>query len=270
MKLIVFLLIGFCAISKAVAADPNSLQTVSENRIGLSAGYYYYREPSLDMVLDAPLVGIDYSGIYKFNPQWFVQADARYAYGRANYSGSGTQKNIPNWYYELRGLLGRDFQINDHVLAPYGGLGYRYLMDDQTGVTSTGSASYRRESTYWYIPVGITHRMRLGVNRLETNLEFDYLIQGTQVSHLSDTIGKNGITQYGDISNAQNRGFGARFSSLYQFEKWSMGPYITYWNIGQSNTVTTNATINATQYQVRAYEPSNYTVEAGLRIAYRF
>lgn len=270
MRHVLCSLISFCVISNALATETNSLQTVTENRIGLSAGYYYYREPSLNVVLDAPLVGIDYSGIYKFNSQWFVQGDARFAYGQATYYGTGIQKNIPNWYYELRGLIGRDFQVSDHVLAPYGGLGYRYLLDDQTGVTSTGFASYRRESSYWYIPLGITHRMRLGANRLETNIEFDYLIQGTQVSYLSDTIGKNGITQYGDISNTQNRGFGARFSSLYQFQKWSIGPYITYWNIGQSNTVTTNATINATQYIVRAYEPANYTIETGLRISYRF
>lgn len=251
-------------------ANSTNLQTITENRLGLTAGYYYYREPSLNVVLDAPLLGLDYTGTYALKNHWFIQGDARYAYGRATYYGSGTQTNIPNWYYELRGLLGRDFTIKDHILAPYIGIGYRYLMDDQTGVTTTGSASYRRESNYWYIPVGVTHRMKLGANRLETNLEFDYLIQGKQVSHLSDTVGKNGISEFGDVSNTQYRGFGIKFSTQYQFEKWGVGPYLSYWNIAQSNTVNTNATINATQYQVRAYEPSNYTIEAGIKVVYRF
>ncbi len=268
MRVIIGLLCLIC--SSLSYANPNGLQTSTENRLGITAGYYYYREPSLNVVLDAPLVGLDYSGTYALKNHWFLQADARFTYGQATYHGSGTQSNIPNWYYELRGFLGRDYVIQDHVLAPYLGVGYRYLMDDQTGVTSTGSASYRRESNYWYIPVGVTHRMRFGSDRLETNLEFDYLIQGKQVSHLSDTVGKNGISQFGDVTNTQRRGFGIKFSSQYQFEKWGVGPYLSYWNIAQSNTVNTNATIDATQYQVRAYEPSNYTIEAGIKVVYRF
>jgi len=144
---------------------PSSIATQSSNVIGLTFSYYQYKETSLDVTINAPLLGLDYTGTYAFGNDWFVKADTRLAYGLAKYSGSGTQSNIPYSYLDLRGLLGSDLSFSDlggFVLAPYTGIGYRYLFDNHTGQTSTGANSYQRTSTYWYLPIGLTHRMPVG------------------------------------------------------------------------------------------------------------
>lgn len=256
--------------SFAYAQDPSvNIATQTGNTLGLSISGYQYKEPSLDVVINSALVGVDYTGTYAFGNDWFVKADARYAYGRAKYIGSGTQSNIPYSYYDLRGLLGYDFtfsELGGFVLAPYTGIGYRYLFDDQSGQTSSGANSYQRSSTYLYLPIGVTHRMKVNeVHKLETNFEYDYLIQGTQVSSLSQAS-----TYLPDVTNQQYRGYGLRLSSMYQFSNWSVGPYINYWNIQNSNTVTQTITVNRVNYRFSAYEPANITVEAGIKVAYSF
>ena len=223
----------------------------------------------MDVEISAPLVGVDYTGTYAFGNDWLAKADVPYAYGSAKYTGSGTQSNIPYSYYDLRGLFGYDFHFSElggFVLAPFTGIGYRYLFDNQTGPTSSGANAYQRPSTYVYLPIGITHRMKVNeAHKLETVFEYDYLIQGTQVSHLSQAA-----SYLPDITNQQFRGYGLRFSSMYQFSEWSVGPYVTYWNIQNSNTVTNPISVNGVNYRLTAYEPANNTIEAGIKVAYSF
>ena len=67
MRVIIGLLCLIC--SSLSYANPSGLQTSTENRLGITAGDYYYREPSLNVVLDAQLVGLDYSGTYSLKNQ---------------------------------------------------------------------------------------------------------------------------------------------------------------------------------------------------------
>lgn len=246
-----------------------SIGTQTGNTLGLTLSGYQYKEPSLGVTISAPLVGVDYTGTYAFDNDWFVRADARYAYGSAKYSGSGTQSNIPYSYYDLRGLFGYDFsfsEVGGFVLAPFTGIGYRYLFDNQAGPTSSGANSYNRTSNYLYLPIGVTHRMQVNdTHKLETVFEYDYLIQGTQVSYLSQAG-----SYLPDVTNQQFRGYGLRLSSMYQFSEWSIGPYVTYWNIQNSNSVTNTITVNRVNYRLTAYEPANNTIEAGIKVTYSF
>ena len=274
---------GICALlalglshtvfAQAKKESPNPLATKTSNTVGVTVSGYQYLEPNIepgvDVSLKATMVGIDYSGIYAFAQGWYARGDLHYAYGPAKYSGSGTQSNIPYYYGEARGLSGYDFNfsaLGGFVLAPYMGLGYRYLFDNQGGQTSTGQYAYQRSSSYFYVPIGVTHRMMVNdTHRIETAIEYDYLIQGKQMTKLSQAS-----SYLPNITNQQNQGYGLRFSSMYQFEKWSVGPFVTYWNIGQSNTY--NGTINAGRRTASfsAYEPANNTIEAGLKVAYSF
>lgn len=271
MKYIKFIPISLLALTLSVYAQNSSVTVATQtgNTLGLTLSGYQYREPSLDVTINAALLGIDYAGIYAFGNDWFVKGDARYAYGRAKYMGSGTENNIPYSYYDLRGLFGHDISfagLGGFVLAPYTGLGYRYLLDNQGGQTTTGANSYQRSSTYVYLPIGVTHRMKINdIHKLETNFEYDYLIQGTQVSRLSQAA-----PYIADVTNQQFRGYGLRLSSMYQFDTWSVGPYVTYWNIQNSNLATQNITVNRVNYRLTAYEPANTTVEAGIKVAYSF
>jgi hypothetical protein len=45
--------------------------------------------------------------------------------------------------------------------VPYAGLGFRYLYNDLRGTSSTGAIGYRRESHYFYVPLGVTLRVPL-------------------------------------------------------------------------------------------------------------
>jgi len=265
------LLSAKAAYAQDAAAQESSinLATQTGNTLGLTLSGYQYKEPSVSVTINAPLVGLDYTGTYAFGNDWFVKADARFAYGTAKYTGSGTQSNIPYSYYDLRGLFGHDFSFSElggFVLAPYSGIGYRYLFDNQGGQTTTGANSYQRTSTYVYLPIGVTHRMKVNdIHKLETTFEYDYLIQGTQVSNLSQAA-----SYLPNVTNQQNHGYGLRLSSMYQFDAWSIGPYVTYWNIAQSNSVTSPIIVNGRAGKITAYEPANSTVELGLKLAYSF
>ena len=269
-------LLGLLLSAKAAYAQDTSAQessinlaTQTGNTLGLTVSGYQYKEPSLSVTINAPLVGLDYTGTYAFGNDWFVKADARFAYGAAKYSGSGTQSNIPYSYYDLRGLFGYDFsflELGGFVLAPYSGIGYRYLFDNQGGQTTAGTNSYQRTSTYVYLPIGVTHRMKVNdIHKLETTFEYDYLIQGTQVSNLSQAA-----AYLPNVTNQQNHGYGLRLSSMYQFDEWSVGPYVTYWNIAQSNSVTSPTIANGKAGTITAYEPANTTIELGIKLSYSF
>jgi hypothetical protein len=244
----------------------SSLSTISESSIGLSLIGYKYDEPNV-MTLKARKVGIDYSGTHAFNPQWprgeqgwFVRGELQYAVGDADYSSpsSGTLNGTENYYYEIRGQLGRDFQMKGYVLAPYVGLGFRYLFHDLRGTTSTGNSGYRRENDLQTASVGFTHRMQLsGGVRLSTTFEYMHILKGVQVAKLSDVGG--GLT---DVEMDQNSGHGLRLSSMWRVNQWSFGPTLTYWNIKDSEVASSGGR--------NWVEPKNKTTELGFKSNFHF
>ena len=264
-----FLFLNQIVIAQTKDVNANSLATETGNTIGVTISGYRYKEPAPNVVINAALFGLDYAGTYAFGNDWFVKAGGRFTYGTAKYSGNGTQSNIPYYYWDLRGLAGYDFsfaELGGYTLAPFTGFGYRYLFDDQKDTTTIGSNSYQRSSTYLYVPVGITHRMKVNdIHQLETSLEYDYLIQGAQASYLSQSS-----AYLSNVTNHQYRGYGLRFTSMYQFDNWSVGPYVYYWSIQNSNYVTQSTTVGSTRYTSTWYEPGNSTIELGIKLAYTF
>jgi hypothetical protein len=238
------------------------LSTVSGHELGLTISNYFYKEQSLDVDIKGQNKGgVAYTGTLAFGGNWFAKADLRYVNGKVDYSGSGTTKGNPDWYYDARGLFGKDFIVSGHVIAPYAGYGYRYLFNDLRGTLTTGAEGYRRESNYWYIPIGINHKMHLtGHSKLETIIEYDHLLDGKQVSRLSDVPG------YSDVKNNQNKGYGYRISSAYIENNWALGPYFYYWNINQSEIVV----VNGVTQTFAVYEPKNNTKELGFKVSYKF
>ena len=242
------------ALPLACPAQSAELATRTGNEIGVTVSSYKYTEPS-NMSIKATKIGIEYSGTWARNSEWFALARLRYANGNGDYSsvGTGTMSDRPDWYYEIKGAVGRDFLFGDYSLSPYVGLGYRYLFNDLRGLSSTGNQGYRRESNYFTLPIGVMHRMNLSDQaQLLTTLEYDQLIRGRQESKLSD------ISPPGpDASNTQRRGYGLQLSAMYQTSRWSVGPYLLVWRLGESerNAVT---------------EPKNDTSEFGVRSAFRF
>lgn len=219
---------------------------------------YHYQEPDISVLMEGLKYGLEATGTYTFSG-WFVSGGARFAYGLVDYKGSGTDKDHSDYIWEIRATGGRDFMLGRVNVSPYTGLGYRFLYNDNRGVTSTGALGYERESQYVYIPFGVTPRFNLFNNgsRIALNLEYDLFLYGNQRSYLSKTR-----LSAEDLENEQDRGWGLRGSILYEGENWSAGPFFNYWNIATSSR---NCNVD-----LCGYEPMNQTYEFGLRLAYRF
>ena len=255
-------LAGCLVAPAALAQQRTDLSTRSGHDVGVTLTNYKYSEPGV-MAIKARKIGFDYSITHAIgsewpnrNNGWFVRADLRYATGKGDYSSnsSGTQNDLPDWYYEVRGLLGKDFDFGGYSLSPYAGLGYRYLFNDLRGTTSVGSQGYRRESRYTTLPIGVTHKINLANQKqLLTTLEYDFLVSGQADAKLSDSsLGR------ADLSFKQSSGYGLRFSTLVRFDTWSVGPSLVLWRIKDSETVSSFR------------EPRNNTLEFGVKASYHF
>jgi len=262
--------------SGAMAQNTLSLKTQTGNEIGLTLSSYSYREPSLNVSMKANNVGIDYTGRYAFGNDWFVFGYANYNNGPVKYSGSGTQSGIPQYYFDIKAAVGYDFDLQGIQLSPYIGIGYRFL-DQQWGgtSTSTGALGYDRQSTYYYLPIGIINRFAVSDKTaiVETTFEYDYFLSGNQFSGLSTVNGtRNGstITDFTDSNNSQKSGYGWNLTVMYKRNTWGVGPYFKYWSIKDSETNTSVVRINGTSYLTTNYEPANNTKEYGIKAIYRF
>jgi hypothetical protein len=266
-----FLLMSMLILSTGFAAAQHGavdLKTQSANQLGLTFSSYTYDEPSLNVKMTALNLGVEYLGTYAFQNDWFVLGQIDYSNGPAKYSGSGTASGIPQYYVNLKAAFGRDFAFDRFVLSPYIGFGYRYLDQALGGViTSTGAAGYDRRSTYNYLPIGVMHRFAVNDNKakLETTLEYNYLISGNQYSGLA------GANPYlVNQNNAQNSGYGINLTVLYKQGQWGFGPYYKYWNIADSKTNTNSFVADGFRYTYTVKEPANTTNEFGLKLTYSF
>lgn len=262
---LVLLLTNALQPSVALPQD-KALATAKENILGVSVSRYEYDEPGV-MTVKAPKVGFDYSVTHVFPTLWpqvntrrFVRGEFRYAtaIGQADYSSpiSGTLNNTNNWYVEARALFGSDLDMGSYVLAPYIGLGLRYLHHDLRGTTSAGQLGYRRDTSYTSASVGLTHKTRLNaLSQLHSTVEYVHLLQGRHEAMFSDSGGV-------DVKIDQKRGYGLRLSSLWRFDTWSIGPAVTYWDIDRACAVNS---LGAT-----VCEPKNTTTEIGLKLGYHF
>lgn len=250
-----------------LAQGQEAAMTRSGHEMAVSMSGYSFDEPSV-MTIKATKIAVDYSGTHAFRPDWphrsegwYVRGDLRFAGGKADYDSSlsGTIHDHPDWYIETRGLVGKDFVVGEAVLSPYVGIGYRYLFNDLRGTSSTGALGYRRESHYYSLPLGVTHRVRLSSGtELSTLVEYAPLLRGRQESMLTDAN-----AALPNVSNLQRRGYGLRLGATLRMGRWSVGPLLSWWRIENSDSVTTATGAVFT-------EPRNQTREVGLRVGYHF
>ncbi|MEX0958512.1 MAG: outer membrane beta-barrel protein [Burkholderiales bacterium] len=239
-------------------ADPG--RTWRGWELGGQLSNYRFEEPDFGVKIQGPKAGV--TGAYTFSGKrkLFFRMDGRLAYGSLDYEGSGTLDSIPNWIFEVRGVLGKDFLPGSRTsLSPFAGLGYRYLYNDFRGTTSTGAVGYQRFSRYLYLPLGLTARFKLGDSWvIAPTIEYDFFIKGEQVSQLSDTnLG------FGDVTNSQDDGYGYRVSLMAEKGAWAFGPWMHYWKIERSDIVPVSSSIGF-------FEPKNETREFGFDVKYRF
>ncbi len=243
-----------------------SLKTKDTIEIGLQTYWYKYEEEvdgNFFMSTTGQKYGLSLTGIKNISNDIYVIGDIHYATGDVEYKSASGKGDVSDHMYEARLLLGEERITNGILWSSFIGLGYRFLYND---LRDLGSGGYRRESQYIYIPIGVTNRFRVNhKSRISTTVEYDYLAQGKQKSYLSD-IGPAYAAVFGDPVNKQNRGHGLRFNTTYEEESWSIGLFVNYWKLQDSEV---NYYYD-TPFVYGIMEPENDTKEVGLQVKYRF
>lgn len=266
----------------AVSNQPAGAQTSGQTNLGTLPGFeiggqfsdYRYQEhvTADDDFMHETGIKVGLTGSYtRFVYQgFFLTGDFRFAFSDNDYTSAsrGTKDDVPDYLFDIRVLAGKDFFATGPMLngryigiTPFIGLGYRNLYNDLTGQTSRGAYGYSRDSTYFYLPVGLTHRFGIGGDaRIGLTTEYDQLIEGWQEINLGD-ISPN----YTNVTTEQHGGFGLRGSVMYERETWSIGPFVNYWNINKSD----RGTYTFRGIPQGEFEMHNQTIEYGLQARYR-
>ncbi len=250
-------------VSQAHAAE--RLETWSGYTLGVQASGYQYTEPSI-MELRGKKLGLTAQATDNLGDRYYAATAMRYAFGKLNYTSpiSGLKNDNPDYLLDWTGTGGRDYVSGKYALSPYAGIGYRVLLNDLRGQTSAGASGYRRLSQYWYVPVGVTHRMGVGGRSLvSTNIEYEHLVYGTQKSYLTDF---DPAYPAGNPVNRQRKGYGFKLSTAFEQDNWSLGVFYYHWDVRESET---NYYALPQGGLLSVKEPSNSTNEYGVQFKYR-
>jgi len=290
-------------VDTSVDQNPGtSLFNSRVNTFSLAGLFYYYHYDERDKIKKFTGEWNGGEGKYIFRPQPgnllynpiinFFSFEGSYASGKNNKTGNTTktdgstvkviEKNVPGNMFNLRTLLGRDFlPLTNLRLTPYLGFGIRYKADQSGGYyqllnDGTPVIGYDRSEIYYYIPIGLTSDLLINdINEISLNLEYDYLVKGTENDHFSDANQYTDVPAFGNVTSnngsfSQNRGFGLR-SSIKYLRHFSLvdtfiEPYIEYWNINASKS----ATVYETGQNTTTNAHKNNTVELGCKFGIEF
>ncbi len=274
-------------------AEENPVKTVSKKEvlvtrrhtfdIGTEVYHNRYTERDVGVFITGAMTG--YYGRYMYRPAYgnflnnsiinVYRLEGRFSQGKVDYKGSAPDRRTDKTY-EIRGIVGKEYILSDQSrVTPYFGFGYRYLLDPSNGHSSTNDginffAGYDRKSHYFYIPIGATVDIPAADNtEISLNVEYDYFLQGTQKSYLSDIDQFNSSPSF-DVSDHQDKGFGIRGSIrlLKHFDPIDiyMEPFIRFWNIEDSKVDQTVILGNSEL----GLEPHNTTTEIGSKFGMQF
>jgi len=196
--------------------------------------------------------------------KWMLRGEARFAFGDGKYEGGiGTTPltidNVGDRAFEVRLLVGPDFPNETTMFTLFTGLAYRYLHND-TRRGAVDWSAYERESRYLYLPLGAEMTSQLGDGwSWGLSGELDVFLWGNQSSH-STLFWK--FMGWDVDDTYQPRGSGMRGSIKLQKKGDKVDliiePFIRYWKINES------------EITGGGYEPTNSTLEAGVRIMLGF
>ena len=226
-----------------------------DKKIGIYLSDISYEEPAF-MSENGSMIGM--LGSYGIYGDYMLKFEANYAEGFIDYVGSGSFEAYDH-IIELRELGGINYVLeNGTNLIPFIGLGYRYLNDDSTNtISTTGASGYEREQSYIYIPIGFEYKQPAKKNgwQINSNLEYDLFLQGTNHTNLGSIPG------YYDITLNQFKGYGYRISLQFinknKEKTYITEPFYKHWHIDTSdNTIDPNG--------ISFVEPENTSDEIGI------
>ena len=243
-------------------------------RIGAEVSSYEYKEPGL-MKLSGMMYGfsteyLNNGGVGRIKGSVPIQLRGRLNYMRGDditYDGSyhsgGSLKNTgkSGYFFDTAFLGGAELKLGGNFsAAPYMGLAYRYLIDNDDG----GPGDYKRKQTYIYLPIGADWKKPLPSGwSLAINTELDVLLRGDNTSYVKHYYGTN-------LKFKQDSGWGLRLSVKTEKDFKAVGvfvePFYRYWDIAKSNSV--RYTYGGLLHE--AWEPKNRTNEYGLKFGVTF
>lgn len=277
-KYLVIPAICLAFLTQQVQADE---ETVKKHifSFDLENSYFIYKEPGV-MKERGVMYGL--GGSYTYNIPFasksnklFITAEVRSLWGKLDYksSESGEMNKIPERLVEPRFLGGYSIEVGKSSLASYTGLGYRYLKDDSAGkLTSTGAFGYKRESNYFYIPIGIELLLpTFPFWKTKIGVEYDWFIRGKQYSYISGLPTGDGTIFVENAKNIQKSGYSIKSSIILTTKGinygLNFGPFFNYWNIKKSKIDTIRDNLGNTYI---GYEPKNESTEIGLKLGVNF
>ncbi len=232
---------------------------------------------------------------YTFQPldaeNWPINVfhiDVHGDYGVFDYNdGQGDKlKRINNYIIEPRTWLGKNFDLgsNDH-LTPYVGFGYRWYYEDlknkitddeQIDGLNFQIQSNNTQTQYLYVPLGAQLSVSLFDGwRIDMNSEYDFLVWG-RVTNYAPNFSVDSTKIYSPaVNNTLRNGYGIRGSIKIIKEEDSLNyfvePYVRYWNIRSSNTVSDPFSIDGVPIgSISIQQEKNHTTEIGARVGIEF
>jgi hypothetical protein len=267
----------FCLFLSANAGAQETSPFKHDFTLGIEAMRYFYKEPDIyqdELARERGAVwtdstgylfGINGSYCLTWKEMFFMQPEGRILYGKDDYRtgikekvNSKTKKEEPVWLYETRLIAGGKIPVMRKLtLSPYTGIGYRFKSDDSEELkTNQGTIlGYYRKSNYVYVPFGVYVDYAINnVWSVALKGEYDWMVKGWQYTRSLTSSPRtykqpNGYGLKGEVS----------VSYLYQKVRFSITPYINYWNIR-----------NSKRFQNRGREPYNITFESGMRLGVTF
>lgn len=272
-SLIFIFLFAFTFVSNCFSFQylNDSNESVFSFNLGAELYHYKYTERdfnnSLFCQLKSPFVGV--YGRIEYQPctdGLKGRFDTRLAlsnWGKYRSPGSGKNNREEYWISETQLIGLYPFNLDCGLtIEPYAGLGLRYFEDDgRDHVTTFGHIGYLRQSTYFYLPLGMQFTKILESNiALIPYFEYDFFIRGRQKSE-------------GFIKNPQHKGYGLRggidlkIPDCYCNLTFFAGIFLRFWDIKDSKPF---YFINERNKLSVIDEPKNKTYELGLRAGVLF
>lgn len=256
------------AVPSATADGPTPQETAAwlpthTWTLGTEAARIHYEEPHF-MHQQGYLLGV--KSAYTYHRRIMLEGDLRIAFGRVDYYSptSGRLDGIADTLFEARAISGYDLAFGDVVVTPFAGFGYRYLEDDMTGLRTTlGAIGYRRESNYYYSPLGVALQTCIDTSSFLTfRAEYDHFWRGVQLSRLRDVDPAND-----NLRNSQKSGYGLRAGVDWRLQNGPLdclvGGFVRYWSIDASEVETVYYNGGPTPL----FEPPNNSTEIGLTLS---
>ncbi len=250
------------AASKEVEAF--GLKTETSIEVGMRFfSSHYHEDGAPEMQTQGALGGVSAAYTGALGKGWFTRTEGQISAGQSRYKDAARHKDVPSYTGEIRTTFGKDLFWRDYSFSPYVGLGYRYQQNDIYRFGGAATEKFQQRGQLLFLPIGVTKRRMLSPGaRLSGSFEFDPVLQGWQDYKMDDIS-----TAWPSVQTKQGFGYGLRGDVAYETRRLSIGPFVSYWNMGASER---SCGTSATGVTVCGSTPHNHSLEYGLALRYRF